>query len=65
MAGILIPAISDDIWWTLGDSNSSPPECKTGALPNELRALILFDNSDNNTTISELLRKEGIIKDNL
>jgi hypothetical protein len=24
--------------WTLGESNSSPPECKTGALPNELRA---------------------------
>ena len=24
--------------WTLADSNRSPPECKTGALPNELRA---------------------------
>jgi hypothetical protein len=28
--------------WTLGESNSSPPECKTGALPYELRALIVF-----------------------
>ena len=26
--------------WTLGESNSSPPECKTGALPYELRARI-------------------------
>lgn len=28
--------------WTLGESNSSPPECKTGALPYELRALVIF-----------------------
>lgn len=26
--------------WTVGDSNSSPLECKTSALPNELTALI-------------------------
>lgn len=25
--------------WTLADSNRLPPECKTGALPIELRAL--------------------------
>ena len=27
------------IWWTLSDSNRSPPACKAGALPDELRAL--------------------------
>ena len=27
-------------WWTLSDSNRPPPECKSGALPDELRALI-------------------------
>ena len=26
------------LWWTLGGSNSSPPACKAGTLPNELRA---------------------------
>ena len=25
-------------WWTLRDSNSPPPACKAGALPDELRA---------------------------
>src|SRR3990167_6273338 len=25
-------------WWTLPGSNRSPPHCKCGALPNELRA---------------------------
>ena len=25
-------------WWTWGDSNSRPPECKSGALPIELQA---------------------------
>ena len=25
------------IWWSLGGSNSWPPECKSGALPAELR----------------------------
>ena len=26
-------------WWTITGSNRSPPECKSGALPNELMAL--------------------------
>ena len=29
-------------WWTLPDLNRSPPECKSGALPDELRALNLI-----------------------
>ena len=29
-------------WWTLSDSNRSPPACKAGALPDELRALMYF-----------------------
>ena len=40
-----IPQLKSGIFlclWTLGESNSSPPECKTGALPYELRALIIF-----------------------
>ena len=30
---------ANSIWWTLSGSNRSPPACKAGALPNELRAL--------------------------
>ena len=33
----LIPHL---VWWTLADSNRSPPACKAGALPDELRARI-------------------------
>ena len=29
-------------WWTIAGSNRSPPECKSGALPNELMALKLL-----------------------
>gem|GEM_PF-5143717 len=29
-------------WWTLPGSNRSPPRCKRGALPNELRAHNFF-----------------------
>jgi hypothetical protein len=28
-------------WWSLSDSNRPPPECKSGALPDELRPHIL------------------------
>jgi hypothetical protein len=30
---------ANQMWWTPADSNRLPPECKTGALPDELGAL--------------------------
>ena len=30
------------LWWTDGDSNPTPPLCKSGALPNELSAPLIL-----------------------
>lgn len=35
---LLAAAHPQEKWWTLGESNSWPPECKSGALPAKLRA---------------------------
>ena len=34
----LLNQFSKENWWTLSGSNRRPPECKSGALPAELRA---------------------------
>ena len=38
-----------DIWWTRRESNSRPLECKTSALPSELRAHIWSPEGDLNS----------------
>ncbi len=43
-------------WWTLSDSNRSPPACKAGALPDELRAQYFGAAGWNRTTDKWLMR---------